>query len=231
MARTMKDKDLPKTARHGRRAVRVFLRVAAVILFAWGLHHLVTVMLERTDGGTGWLRLWFLVFFVLAYGLLMAVPFVPGIEIGITLMMIEGPWIAPVIYAATVLGLFLAYSVGEWLPQDRLRAALRDLKLHRAERFVGRVGPLDRDERLALLQDRAPMWTKILVARYRYLLLAILANTPGNGLIGGGGGIFFMAGLSHLFRPSLVALTILIAILPVPLAVWTVGIDPANWFW
>ncbi|WP_170941102.1 hypothetical protein [Antarctobacter heliothermus] len=44
-------------------------------------------------------------------------------------------------------------------------------------------------------------------------------------MIGGGGGILFLTGLSRLFKPAAVALTVALAVMPVPLAVWVFGID------
>jgi hypothetical protein len=42
-------------------------------------------------------------------------------------------------------------------------------------------------------------------------------NVPGNGLVGGGGGIAFMVGMSGLFSLNGYILTLLIAVAPVPL--------------
>jgi len=53
--------------------------------------------------------------------------------------------------------------------------------------------------------------------RYRYVALAVAINTPGNVILGGGGGLALMAGLSRLFSPLPFLLTVLIAVLPVPL--------------
>lgn len=62
-------------------------------------------------------------------------------------------------------------------------------------------------------------------SRHRYLFLAALINLSGNALVGGGGSILFLAGLSRLFRPFGVALTLALAVLPVPLAIWTFGLN------
>jgi hypothetical protein len=60
-------------------------------------------------------------------------------------------------------------------------------------------------------------------------MLAVLVNMPGNAFIGGGGGIFFTAGLSRLFLPTQTVLTIVFAVAPVPLAVWAFGIDLGSY--
>ena len=49
---------------------------------------------------------------LLAYALLIAIPFVPGVELGLTLMMVEGAVVAPFIWAATLMGLGLAFAGG-----------------------------------------------------------------------------------------------------------------------
>ena len=57
----------------------------------------------------------------------------------------------------------------------------------------------------------------------RYPLLAALINVPGNAVVGGGGGIALTAGFSRLFRPGWTALTVALAVAPVPLIVWLTG--------
>ena len=56
------------------------------------------------------------------------------------------------------------------------------------------------------------------VLQHRYVVLAVLLNLPGNVVLGGGGGLAMMAGLSRLFHPLPFVLTVLLAVLPVPLA-------------
>jgi hypothetical protein len=59
--------------------------------------HSPAVQLGNAQAGLsdGRLRFWFLAGLLLAYSVLIAAPFVPGIELGLTLMAMEGPWIAP----------------------------------------------------------------------------------------------------------------------------------------
>ncbi|MCO6746545.1 hypothetical protein KQH42_30565, partial [Streptomyces sp. CHA1] len=57
-----------------------------------------------------------------------------------------------------------------------------------------------------------------------YVALALAVNTPGNSIIGGGGGIMMMAGLSGIFSPLATFLTVTIAVSPVPLAVVFLGL-------
>lgn len=162
---------------------------------------------------------------LMTYALLIAIPFVPGVEIGLLLMAMEGAWISPLIYGATVAGLALAYAAGAWLPYSRLHSILADMRMRRACALLDRVNPLTSEERVQMLQSSAPAWLRPFVSRYRYLLLAALVNLPGNSFIGGGGGILFVAGLSRLFRPATMLLTICLAVAPVPLAAWLFDIN------
>lgn len=66
--------------------------------------------------------------------------------------------------------------------------------------------------------------TMSIAIRYRYVAIALAVNMPGNSLIGGGGGIMIIAGLSGVFTPLATFLTIMIAVSPVPLAVVFLGL-------
>ncbi len=201
------------------------IRLCAILLIAYGIHLLMGWITGLALFDDDRLRIGMIVAFLLAYALLIAVPFVPGVEIGLTLMVMEGPWIAPLIYGATVAGLSLAYAVGEWVPYARLHRVFEDLRLKKACRLLEAVEPLSRTERLDALRARVPAWLRPVATRYRYVLLGLLVNLPGNAVLGGGGGILFTAGLSRLFLPAQTVVTILVAVAPVPLAVWLFDID------
>jgi hypothetical protein len=153
------------------------------------------------------------------YMLVSAVPFVPGAEIGLGLIMVLGPGIVPLIYASTVLALTLAYLVGRLVPARALAAGLGALGLRRARALVLEVEGLDAGARLALLTARAPGRLVPLLLRWRYLALALAFNLPGNTLIGGGGGIAMMAGMSGLCPLLPFLATVAVAVAPVPLLV------------
>jgi hypothetical protein len=150
---------------------------------------------------------------------------VPGIEIGLAILMMQGAAAAPSVYLATVAGLMLGYAAGYRIPPRWLGGIFADVGLARASAFVERLEQLTPTERLAALRDCLPERLGWLALGWRYLLLALLLNLPGNGLLGGGGGIMLVAGLSGLFRPALTLLTIALAVAPVPLLVWSLGLD------
>ncbi len=206
-----------------RLAIKAAIIVGAVLV----IHAVMEWATDRAEAaGSGGLMIGVLSILLLAYALLIAVPFMPGIEIGISLLMLKGAPIAPMVYLATVLGLLLAYVAGRYTPYTWLHGILADLRLKRACDMVDRLAPMSRQERLGHLTARAPNWLKPVVGTGRYVLLGILFNLPGNAVIGGGGGIAFIAGFSRLFRPAYTTLVIMIAVLPVPLAVWFLGTPP-----
>lgn len=159
-----------------------------------------------------------------AYIGLLALPFVPGAEIGLAMLAAFGPAIAPLIYVCTVVSMILAYMAGRFLPIDVLRRVLSVLRMHRASDLVARAAPLSGDERLAMLLGGQSARALRLAIRYRYVALALAVNTPGNLIIGGGGGIMLMAGLSGIFSPLTTVATIAIAVSPVPLAMVFFGL-------
>lgn len=151
------------------------------------------------------------------YVVLMAIPFVPGAEIGLTLLTVLGGALAPLIYLATATSLMLAFVIGRVLPPMALAAPLRAIGLRRAAEFVTETAGLTDDA----LQEKLLAATHSRLVRslvnYRYIALALAINAPGNVVLGGGGGLALMAGVSRLFDPLSFLLTVLIAVLPVPL--------------
>ena len=63
-----------------------------------------------------------------AYVGLLAMPFVPGAEIGIALLAGFGAAIAPLIYVCTVAAMMLAFTIGRFLPISALERVLRGLE-------------------------------------------------------------------------------------------------------
>lgn len=207
--------------------LRTALRLAVLVAIAYGAHLLldqVMVWSETLPPAMGRsVRLGVLGGVLLVYAVLIAVPFVPGIEIGFSLIMMRGAEVAWPVYAATVSGLILAYLAGRFLPHAWLQRAFLDLRLTRACRLLDDLHALPPEERLALMRAQVPGRIGDLALRWRYLLLAGLINLPGSAFIGGGGGICLLAGLTRLYRPRATVLTILLAVLPFPLAVWLWG--------
>jgi hypothetical protein len=160
---------------------------------------------------------------IFVYIVLMALPFCPGIEVGVALLALGGRDVALLVYLATVVALVLPFVVGWFLPPSALVASLSRLGLRRAAESLRQIDPLDGERRLQLLLGQgSPRLARFLV-RHRYIAVAIALNTPGNLVIGDGGGIALAAGFSRLFSPSGFALTVAIAVAPVPIVVLLAG--------
>ncbi len=154
---------------------------------------------------------------------LMATPFMPGIEVGLALMMLLGSKGALVVYLSTLIALSLSFMLGRLLPARVLRQFLNWLYLQRASALVSQLEPLNQAQRLALLQQKLPATVASLLSRYRYLTIAALLNLPGNALIGGGGGIALVVGMSRMIPFHGFLLLLAIATAPVPLGFFLFG--------
>ena len=160
----------------------------------------------------------------LVYIVLLAFPFVPGAEIGLALLTTFGAAIAPLVYVCTVTSMMLAYTVGRFVPMETLERLLRVLRLRKASAMVARAAALSPEDRLEWLLEGNSKRALGLVLRYRYVALALAINTPGNSVIGGGGGIMLMAGISGVFQPLVTTIVVLLAVSPVPIAVYFFGL-------
>jgi len=156
---------------------------------------------------------------VVLYVVLTAIPFVPGTEIGVALLMVFGARMAGIVYLATIAALTLSFVLGRLIPERRLAAWLGRRGLVRAAALMEtfeKLGPEGRDR---YLTQTTPRWLKPWLVEHRRLTLIVLINLPGNTLVGGGGGIALVTGMSRLISlPQFLVCTAL-AVAPVPLAV------------
>lgn len=154
---------------------------------------------------------------VAAYILLMALPFAPGIELGLALMMVLGSKGVVLVYGCTLLSLGLSYLVGRLIPLRVFARFLGWLHLQNACDLLIRLEPLDSEEKLNHLLKTAPRRIVPFLLRHRYIMIALILNLPGNALVGGGGGIGVIAGMSGIYSFFRYFLLISLAILPLPL--------------
>lgn len=215
----------PKGLSPGALFFRFVLLIAFLLLATWGAHVIRDALNLQIRPDNEQQVHQAIMFGSAAYVALLALPFVPGAEIGIAMLAAFGSSIAPLIYVMTVTSMMLAYAIGRFLPIGALERLLSFLRLHRAAQLVARSAPLSREERIAMLLDGQSKRAVELGLRYRYIAVALAVNTPGNSIIGGGGGIMMVAGLSGIFSPLATFLTIAIAVSPVPLAVMFFGLQ------
>lgn len=159
----------------------------------------------------------------IAYALLIAIPFVPGVEVGLALIAMLGPPIVLLVYLSTLLGLSISFTVGRLIPLNSLIGLLDRLHFQRARDLLKAVEPLDQKDRLTFLLSKTPNRYVPFLLRHRYVALFVAINLPGNFLIGGGGGISMVAGLSRLFSLTGFLVTIAVAVAPLPVAILLFG--------
>jgi hypothetical protein len=162
---------------------------------------------------------------LIVYTALIAIPFVPSVEVGWGLMLLLGADLAPLVYLFTVVGLSMSFMGGRLIPESRLQTFLENLSLTKTSRLVEKLRTLDTEQRLSLLLSRAPARFTPNLLRHRYLAVAVALNIPGNTVIGGGGGISLVAGMSRLFGLCRFVLTLAVAVAPVPLLIVIFGTD------
>lgn len=159
---------------------------------------------------------------VLAYIALIAFPFVPGAEIGFALLLIFGAPIAGVLYLATVAALVLSFSVGRLMPTHVLENIVMRFGFERTARLLSEN--LGKEHYLAealpiSMQGGKQRFYRFInwLIRHKLYALAALINTPGNTVIGGGGGIALAAGISRQisFREFVISMSLAVAPVPV----------------
>lgn len=225
----MSQSTAPDSGTKRQRLLRTVLRLGTVVLLVLvvkaGFDAISAQLALMEDDTAARAMTGMIVIVLLGYALLLAIPFVPAIEIGIAILMIAGANAAPFVYVATVMGMSLAYFTGRHVALNWLIRLCADLRVQRFASMLENARDRTPADRLSDLDDRLPPWLAPFVVRYRYVMLAVLINIPGTVAIGGGGGIMLIAGISRLFHPGWTVLTIVLATLPVPLAVWVLGGD------
>ena len=146
------------------------------------------------------------------YILILSLPFVPGVELGILLMCAFGKEGIVFVYFATVVGLSLAFLMGRMVPKKRVESLLTKLGF-------SQTNENESDEIVSMLDNflRNKKWLRTLLLNYRYLVIGVLFNMPGIYLIGGGGGISLVCGISRSISFKWFLLTVILAVSPVPL--------------
>ena len=202
-------------------------RVAAVLLyvallaggFALGHWFMAAASFDVRPGNEAQLNR-MVITAVVAYTVSLALPFVPGAEIGWGLILLLGPRVVALVYGCTVLALLLSYGVGRRVAPSVLARAAAAVGLHRLQLLILETQALSPQARVDRLTARAPRRFDPFLLRHRHVALGLALNTPGNALLGGGGGLALAAGMSGLYRPLPFLLTVAVAVSPVPLFVW-----------
>ena len=161
---------------------------------------------------------------ITAYILLTMLPFVPGVEIGLGMMVMFGPKIAPLVYGSTVIALALSFLIGRLVPQQSVIDIFEALRLKRTAGLLRQLYPLNADERLQFMLNNQSSRIVPFLLRHRYIALMVAINLPGNAIIGGGGGISLVSGFSHIFSFPRFLIAVALAVAPVPLMAMVTGL-------
>jgi hypothetical protein len=169
---------------------------------------------------------WLLVPVFTVYFITSGLPFVPSSEIGFGLLIIFGGEIAPLIVLVSSAGLITSFLVGKYVPKRRLAELLAWFGLEKAPDFLIKLQGMNPQEKLDhMMQGVSKSFARSLM-KYRYFGIMALLNIPGNAVIGGGGGIAFMAGVTGLFSAKWFAVSAILGVLPYPLfffVAWLLG--------
>lgn len=200
-----------------RRTIKILLLVGFLVLLHYGgslvVQHINFQLWPEHEN----LMITLFWFSVAVYVLWMAIPFVPGIELGLALMVMLGPKGVVLVYLCTLLSLSLSFAVGRLIPLKFFSRFLGWLHLQKARDLVLQLEPLNSEEKLNFLLSIAPSKLLPFLLKHRYLMIAVTLNLPGNVLIGGGGGIGLIAGMSGLCPFPRYILFVSLAITPIPI--------------
>jgi hypothetical protein len=203
--------------------IRRLLKVSLIVVFLLLLNYGGSRLVDQID-----VQLWpqhehlmitVLWVSIVVYVLWMALPFVPGIELGVALMIMLGPKGIVLVYVCTLVSLSLSFAIGRLISLNAFARFLGWLHLQKAQHLVLQLKPLGPEEKLDVLLKPAPSKVVPFLLKHRYLIIAIALNLPGNALIGGGGGIGLIAGMSRLYPFPKYILLVSLAITPLPLLV------------
>jgi len=198
---------------------RAVLFYAVLLALGWmiGLGFQNVNFLETRDMNEPMIRRMVMMALV-AYVLTAAIPFVPGAEIGLGMLLMFGAQAAPVVYFGMVGALCLSFVIARAAPREPLCRLFAWLGLTRAAALVGDLDRVSADDRERLVLSRFSAGPARRLVNHRYILLALAINLPGNSILGGGGGLAFVSGLSGLYGFWAFLATVAMAVAPIPLA-------------
>jgi len=199
------------------RYIKISLVVGSLLLLNYGGNLLVEQINFQLWPEHEQLMVTLLWFSIAVYILLMAIPYLPGMEIGLALMAMFGAKGVIIVYLCTLLSLSLSFAIGRLIPLKIIYGFLSWLHLYKARDLALRMEPLNPNEKLDFLLTSSPSSIIPSLIRHRYLMVAVLLNLPGNALIGGGGGIGLIAGMSRLYPYPKFILLVSLAIMPLPM--------------
>jgi hypothetical protein len=166
------------------------------------------------------------------FTLLLALPGVPGLEVAAIIMLVFGEVGILATWLCGALAFNASFFAGRLIPEARVQRWLTPKQVDEAKLPPFAVGQHDAMT-LVLERNRVGRailrWTGPPGGWRRYVLIFVLFNTPGNFVLGGGGGIALFCGTSRDLRWLPYSVTALSAAAVIPGLVWA-GLLTANQF-
>jgi hypothetical protein len=164
------------------------------------------------------------------YTLFLAFPGVPGVELGLLLMVIFGKPGVIAVYICTVVGLNLSFAIGRLLPTRWFDTFFLDFSfLRKGMVHTSHASWLESVITRSLLIRHILGFLGDRVLHYRYLGVGLLLNLPANWMVGGGGGISLLCGLNRSFSWPKFGFTVVVATCPVPILVYIGVLNIEPW--
>src|SRR5690606_4419115 len=134
-------------------ATRIALLILLLVAANFAGNQIAAVLGDRI-GTSPLLARWGTAALAVAYTVFLAIPFVPGAEIGMMLMAMHGTSIALLVYLCTVTGLSAAFVAGRLVPLGAGGRLARRFGRERIARFLDEFEAMSREERLSRLAER-----------------------------------------------------------------------------
>ena len=218
--------SLPFLPNLGVRGLSILVLWAVLLVLGHQLSHQGFHELQDVLTSSGYeIGIFALAMSCIAYLLLLALPFVPGVELGLLIMVFFGRDGVIAAYLATIGGLCIAYAAAWSLPNQMTSRWVTRLGLSDAAEDPGAA--INGMVANAKVAGRLAGKFRSFLLNHRYLTLAACLNLPGNSALGGGGGIAFLCGLSGQFHWRRFILTVVLATAPIPLLVLS-GLVPVE---
>lgn len=210
--------SLPIVPSPGPRAVAAIFIWSALIVIGHSVSH---ESFHEVQASLGSMRdqvgLHGLILVACIYALALAIPFVPGVELGLLIIALFGTTGAVTAYLATIAGLGLAFTAGRHLPEHASRLLLDRVGIdHSRGRMDSAIGNILGESSVESGWSRR---VRRFLMQHRHVTLALFLNFPGNSVAGGGGGLALLCGVSGQFSCRGFVLTASVAALPIPVLV------------
>ncbi|NOX43911.1 MAG: hypothetical protein GXP19_09305 [Gammaproteobacteria bacterium] len=142
----------------------------------------------------------FFIYACVLYIVLLAIPYVPGLELGLLLMIYYGKPGIVAAYICTFIGLNIAFAAGRltskyWTARPKRKLNLENQQKPETQNTIQAPSSWHS----IIIQNRfftprSKYFLERHIHQHKYLSIAILLNLPGNWIVGGGGGISLLSG-------------------------------------